>query len=304
MKKVFLSLVFILGVFFVSAQTPEQFTGSLLWKVSGNGLKSPSYVFGTYHLYGAELLDSVPGLKQAIEATTQVVAEVDPKEMAGMQMQIMAMAMLSEDESYKNLLSSEEYTRLDNALKANIGAGLEQIGTMKPGFVGVSLAGLLHLKLNPDFNPMAFEGIDQYLTRTATEAGKPVLGLESADSQIQLLFNSEPQKTQMLSLLCSLENMDYQLEGLRSMSASYKKGNIYELYRNSFHDDADPCIEFNTEEHKNALLKNRNDHWMTQLPAILKEASTLVVVGALHLPAEEGVLYQLAKLGYKVEAVK
>ena len=35
---------------------------SLLWEISGKGLKSPSYLFGTYHLIGQNFLDTLPGV--------------------------------------------------------------------------------------------------------------------------------------------------------------------------------------------------------------------------------------------------
>ncbi len=44
----------------------------LLWKISGNGLAKPSYVIGTYHLAPVSFADSIPGLKEALNASEQV----------------------------------------------------------------------------------------------------------------------------------------------------------------------------------------------------------------------------------------
>lgn len=35
----------------------------LLYKISGNGLKVPSYIIGTYHFADVKFTDSIPGLK-------------------------------------------------------------------------------------------------------------------------------------------------------------------------------------------------------------------------------------------------
>lgn len=44
----------------------------LLWKVSGNGLDRPSYVFGTHHLAPLSIKDSIASLQQVIDRTEQV----------------------------------------------------------------------------------------------------------------------------------------------------------------------------------------------------------------------------------------
>ena len=40
----------------------------LLYKISGNGLTQPSYIIGTYHLAPVSFVDSIPGLKEAMDA--------------------------------------------------------------------------------------------------------------------------------------------------------------------------------------------------------------------------------------------
>ncbi|GAB6008029.1 TraB/GumN family protein [Dysgonomonas reticulitermitis] len=59
-----------------------------------------------------------------------------------------------------------------------------------------------------------------------------------------------------------------------------------------------------SQKAQNAINKDRNDKWLLKLPQIMKEKSNLIAVGALHLAGEEGLLYQLAKMGYKIQAVE
>ena len=69
MKKTILLLVTLITTFsFSQAQ--------LLWKISGNGLKHPSYLFGTHHLITIQFLDSVPGLFKAFNECETVVGEM------------------------------------------------------------------------------------------------------------------------------------------------------------------------------------------------------------------------------------
>ena len=48
----------------------------LLWKISGNGLQQPSYIFGTYHLSPLSITDSIASLPQAMADARQVYGEV------------------------------------------------------------------------------------------------------------------------------------------------------------------------------------------------------------------------------------
>ena len=49
MKKLFLLLA-ILSLEFISYGQPGKLSNTLLWRISGNGLTRPSYLFGTMHL--------------------------------------------------------------------------------------------------------------------------------------------------------------------------------------------------------------------------------------------------------------
>ena len=53
-----------------------------------------------------------------------------------------------------------------------------------------------------------------------------------------------------------------------------------------------------------AMLDNRNKAWVEKMPAIMTEAPTLFVVGAGHLPGDNGVLNLLKQQGYTIEAMK
>ena len=69
MKKIL--LIIAMTVVGISAQA------QLLWKVSGNGLQKPSYIFGTHHYAPLTVLDSVPQIRQVQNDVEQVCGEVD-----------------------------------------------------------------------------------------------------------------------------------------------------------------------------------------------------------------------------------
>lgn len=302
-KRIIISVICLFYGLNLLAQGKSEFNGSLLWKITGNGLNEASYILGTYHVYDGQFADSIPGLRKAIAETKQLAGEIDMEDNAAIRMQMLQVAAMPEGESYRELLSKEDYARLDEGIKGIMGVGLDQMGALKPGMINSILAIFLYMRLNPAFDPAAFEGIDTYLQRIVREEGKKVTGLETVEEQLYLLFDSEPLKVQVESLLCGVTHLDNSLEQLAELTDYYRDGNLIGMYNLAFDDPDDPCYSF-TQSSKDPLLKHRNDKWMEKLPGLMAENPTLVAVGALHLPGEEGLLYQLHLQGYRVEPVK
>ena len=64
MKRITLALAALIITIGANAQ--------LLWKISGNGLTKPSYLFGTHHVAPLSVIDSVPGLMDALAAADEI----------------------------------------------------------------------------------------------------------------------------------------------------------------------------------------------------------------------------------------
>lgn len=296
-------LITLVSITSVSAQQKaSDFDGALLWKVSGNGLSKPSYILGTHHLTHVKFIDEIPGLRQAIESTEQTVGELLMADQTAMSTKIQQAAMMPAGESYSKLLTAEEYKDLDEGLTKMFTVGLGQFGQMKPGMISMLYSITMFSKLDPTFNPMSHEAIDAYVQRVATEKGKPTLGLETVEDQIYALFEAEPLQDQAKSLACAVKNEDYGMESLKKLNEYYANKQLFAMYNLAFNNPDEPCQMSQT--YQGAINKDRNDKWLAKLPQIMKEKSNLIAVGALHLAGEEGLLYQLAKRGYTIEAVK
>lgn len=292
----------ICSLFTLSAQSQNEYTGALLWKISGNGLNQPSYVLGTHHLAHVSFVDSIPGLRDAMSSTQQTVGELLMSEQPTMQAKLQQAAMMPTGETYKTLLTADEYATLDAALKELFMVGLDQFSQLKPGMISMLYTITLYTKNFPEFNPMAHEAIDAYVQRIANENGKATLGLETVEDQIYALFDAEPLKDQAKSLACAVGNKDWAIKSLNKLNEYYKAKDLSNMYNLAFNDPEDPCQMSQTYE--SAINKDRNDKWLEKLPQIMKDKSSLIAVGALHLTGKEGLLYGLAKKGYKVEPVK
>ena len=65
-----------------STQAQSTFPHTLLWRISGNGLQKPSYLYGTMHLNDKRLFRFDDSVYRAIEKTEGLAIEVNPDEMA------------------------------------------------------------------------------------------------------------------------------------------------------------------------------------------------------------------------------
>jgi uncharacterized protein YbaP (TraB family) len=280
----------------------------LLYKITGKNLEKPSYIIGTYHLAPASFVDSIPGAKAAFESVEQVCGEVDMAEMESMEstQKLMAAMMLPDGKSLSDVLTADEMDRLNAYMKATIGADFtnplikSQMGSMIPMAISTQLQLVQFKRITPDFNPMAL--IDSYFQQAAKKTGKSVIGFETVDFQISVLYTGSTIERQKQQLFCMIDNAEYSVAMLKELVGAYFAQDMAKLYEISEEKRGDGCDS--TPEEDEALIFGRNADWVEKMPAIMADKATLFVVGAAHLPGERGVLELLEKQGYTVEAVK
>ena len=184
----------------------------LLYKISGKGLDKPSYIVGTHHRAPASFVESIPGANRILVSVDQVCGEVDMNEInstENMQKMMEAM-MLPEGQSLSDILTTEEMDKLNAYLRKIVGVDLtnpmlaEQMGKMTPMSLGTTLELMTYMKETPGFNPAAL--IDEYFQKEAIKKGKPIIGLETIDFQIQILYKSSTLDRQKEALFCLIDN--------------------------------------------------------------------------------------------------
>lgn len=302
-KKTITFILLVCTTISLSAQEQKEYTGSLLWKVSGKDLTQPSYILGTHHLTDIAFLDSIAGYNKAIDEVRQVAGEILMSDKAALQQKLQTAAMMPAGETYRTLLSDDDYAKLDQNLTAFFGAGIAQLGILKPGMLFTLYGVTVYQKIHPELNMQAHVAIDEYIQKKAIEKGLPIIGLETIEDQIYILLDAEPMQQQAEDLVCvTSQGLDLYKEQLRALDKYYHEGNLTALYNLSFNNPYDPCPS--TEKYKNIILRGRNNKWLAKLPRIMKDKPTLIAVGALHLAGNEGLLTQLVLQGYTVEAVK
>ena len=292
MKK-FLSLILFIGLA-VNADA------QLLWKISGKGLTAPSYIFGTHHLAPLSIKDSIATLPAAWGEVQQVYGEVvmadmvQPDILQTMQQQM----MLPADTTLQSLFGTLEYEAVGKVVKEYMGIDVEMLKVLKPAAINQQLNVIICMKHMPGFNPQ--EQLDTYFQMQAMAEQKKVGGLESIQSQIDVLFNSQSLRRQSALLYCLASDVEKTVEENKTLSSAYMRqdlGTLQQLLEKRNGDSCDPL-----PEEMEALIGGRNKAWVEKMPDIMQGAPTLFVVGAGHLPGPCGVLALLQAAGYTVEA--
>ena len=184
--------------------------------------------------------------------------------------------------------------------KENLMLDLSAAPKLKPAFLLNNVVVAAYVKHIGKFNPQ--EQLDTFFQSQATQNGKKVDGLETAEFQFNLLFNGYSLQRQAQLLMCTINNINTEVESLKKLTNAYMRQDLNQMLRISEERKGNQCDPTPGEE--DAMIYNRNKAWSEKLPAIMKTAPTFIAVGALHLPGDKGLLNLLKKQGYTVEPVK
>jgi hypothetical protein len=268
------------------AQTDK--TNALLWEISGNSLKQPSYLFGTIHMICKEDFTFSELAKQKFNASKQVYLELDmddPK----LQPVMMGLMQLPGNESLRNKLGENNFNKLDSFLKKQTNMNLAVFDRFKPMMVMSLLAQRL-------LSCAAMESYEMNFVKMASEQKKELLGLERVEDQVAV-FDAIPDSLEIRSIMNMVNDFESQKKEFTRMSSLYKAQNLDSLYQLLV---ASPEMMGSQE----LLLDRRNRNWIPIMESAMKKSSTFFAVGAGHLAGSQGVLELLRKQGYKVKPIQ
>ena len=270
---------------FSNAQELEK---SLLWKISGNGLNKPSYLFGTIHLTCDSSLDA--NTLNALEATEQLYLELDMDDKS-IQMQMMKLMMMKDGAKLSTLLSPEDFKILDEFMKKNLNMSVKLFDSFKPFMISSMLF--------PKMLDCKSQSVESELMKITKEQNEEIFGLEKAEDQMKV-FDEISYQDQADELLKTVkDNLEKDKKEFQEMITIYQNKDIEGMLK--MMSDSDNKI---TSENQEILLNDRNKNWIPIMIKTMKDKPTFFGVGAGHLAGEEGVIKLLRKKGYKVEAVQ
>jgi TonB family protein len=277
-------------------------SAQLLYKISGNGLERPSYLFGTCHLASKDFVDDVPGLSTALLYVDQVCGEVESYNDSADE--YTSRMLMPEGFSYDQVLDDEHYAQLNLIFIRSTGYSLRSsmladgAGRMKPLILSEILL--------PMMQPVDLSGLDidlqnpldPYFQVYARRNGLSIAWLEETDVQMELLFE-RPFEEQLQGLIWWLDNRELSNDlGVRLVKAYFAQdiALINEVVGES--------IVRYSDEFVRLMFDARNLAWAAKMPSIMEDKPTLFFVGVGHLAyGDNGILKLLSDAGYTVTPV-
>lgn len=275
---------------------------TLLWRISGNDLSSPSYLFGTIHMIPAEDYFLPQTVSSALSKSQTVAFEIDPRDMENPAALISIMGKINmlNDTSLNDLLSEADYQIVADYFE-NAGLPMIMFKRMKPLFlsamVGQDMSKMMGGGLGGNSEIKSYE---LELTRLAEAGQKEIGGLETMEFQLSL-FDSIPYKAQAQMLLEAVK-ADSGTDGtgedqFAQMVNMYKRKAIAEM-AGMIKEESESIGRF-----EELLLTRRNQNWIDPMQKLMRSGSAFFAVGAGHLAGDMGVIKLLREAGYSVEGI-
>jgi len=260
---------------------------TLLWEITGNGLKIPSYLFGTMHILCATDARLSGNLKTIIKDSRKIYFEIDMDNMAEL-MGAMKFLRMKDGVKLSDLLTPVEYERVKDYFDKNQTLlPFTMMTRFKPYFIS-SLIGEKMMTCEKK------NGMEELIMRESKQYDKEIKGLETTEFQASI-FDSIPYNKQAKDLLAYIDSIDTYRQITMAMVDVYREQDLERM--DSLMKKSDPGME----SYMDLLLYNRNRNWVKMLPAIMEQGPVLFAVGAGHLPGDEGVIKLLQKKGYKLK---
>ncbi|MBW6479548.1 MAG: TraB/GumN family protein [Bacteroidales bacterium] len=284
MKYIFtLTLILISNIFLFG----KNYETGLLWKVTGNDLEKPSYIFGTLHVICPEQFVEFPGIDGALENSSRIVLELnlgDPQVMVGLQMGM----VMKDNKELSDVLDKDEFDRVRSFFSDSLGMNINMFSRVQPFFL-ISMA-LPHMI---QCTPKSYES---YFMQQAQMRDMELLGLETLQEQLNV-FDALTYRQQAEMLLETINQYDEKRSEFQAMLNYYLTADLSSLEK-LFED-----IDSEFDEFSRRLIEERNHRWIERIEKLMKEDATFFAVGAGHLPGEQGVLKLLSRMGYVIERV-
>jgi uncharacterized protein YbaP (TraB family) len=262
---------------------------ALLWEITGNGLKKPSYLFGTMHVSSKLVFHLSDSFYLDIRNADVVALELDPQLW---QDQLFRFEHLQSNLRYytqgapNDLINERSFQlekyedRLKNALSE------------EPTVIN----GLLYrtLRTQADFEEDTY--LDLYIYQTGKKLGKQATGVENYFQTERLVM--EAAQDMMKDRKKKNPDLDgesgFDIE--RKTQEAYRKGDLDLL------DSLERIME-PSEAYMEKFLYRRNEIQAASIDSIVQRHSLFVGVGAAHLPGKRGVIEILRKKGYTLRPV-
>lgn len=265
---------------------------SLFWEISGNGLKKPSYLFGTMHVSSKIAFHLSDSFYVAIRNADVVALENNPESWQEDMDKFDAGSFSGYSSGDDQTDMPQDYLNIRSFRVEKYESMLELALFMKPAVIN-NLLYRSYSENASDFEEDTY--LDLYIYQTGKRLGKRVAGVEQYAESMRLM--NEAFKDAAKDRNRKERSFD--------MDEDYSPGKLQEAYRLGDLDLLDSINRLNSQSDAfdEKFLYKRNEIQAGSIDSILKKSSLFVGVGAAHLPGERGVIELLRKKGYRLRPI-
>ena len=273
------------------AITPAQ----VLYRISGNSAAAPSYILATNRNVEMTFIDTIPNAFKCYAQCNKVITEFDMQDYEAIAALRQA-ALLPDSLQLRNFYSEEQYQEIDDALRINLGMGLDKLGRMKPSYLTEMFRNELMKKW---LNYNEDRSMETFFEKVASQSDIPIYGLDDIGETMYMLFDREPFHWQCDELLKVVQYPDKEVRQERTLRQMYLYGRLTDMAYQIKAPDNGTSISFSDYK----VYSQRNKVWVKRLNPYLKEGKAFITLNAIYLGGEDGLLAQLKAAGYRVRAV-
>lgn len=253
---------------------------AFLWKLSQGS--HVTYVMGSLHVGNAAMYPLAPSVERAFKQAQVLAVEADIGNSQAT-MTAMTLGFYGDGDTLANHISPALNARLDKVL-VRYGLTSALTANLRPFMVMSTLVMAEAMRLG--YDPTL--GIDLHFLKRAGERQLPVVELESVAGQMQLLasFSDAEQEALLRQTIDGIEKDTIRTD-LATLVAAWQAGDARRLEQAVTMDK---------------LNDRRNRTMASKVRGYLESGKVhFVVVGALHLVGERGIIALLQKQGVRVE---
>jgi uncharacterized protein YbaP (TraB family) len=290
-----LLLSFIGTLGFSQTVKPDKYP-SLLWEISGNGMKKTSYLFGTMHVSSKLAFNLSDSFYLGIRNADVVALETNPESWQ----EDMSRYDLSQSD-YLGMMGGSggggfnDYLRQSSLSFEKYEKSIQQILSSSPSVIN-NLLYRSYGDRSSDFEEDTY--LDMHIYQCGKKWGKRVAGVESYAESMRLMMEAYKDAAKEKNNR-KLRSYDY--------DDAFSSGKLQDAYRSGNLDLLDTINKVNSqsEAFDEKFLYRRNEIQADNIDSILRtNASLFVGVGAAHLPGQRGVIELLRRKGYTLRPVK
>jgi uncharacterized protein YbaP (TraB family) len=298
MKRYLILAATVLFYFGAQSQGPSKTKAkkypSLFWEISGNGLKKPSYLFGTMHVSSKIAFNLADSFYLAIKNSDVVALETNPETWQE-DMNNYDMGSPNYRYGFNPGITNDMPSDFFNIRTLRFGKyekKLEVAMFSKPSMIN-NLLYRSQSDNNSDFEEDTY--LDLYIYQTGKKLGKKVAGVEQYEQSMKLM--AEAFRDAAKEKNKKEKSFDYDEEfSPAKLQEAYRAGNLDQL-------DSINKLNSQSDAFDEKFLYRRNEIQANSIDSILKSSSLFVGVGAAHLPGNRGVIELLRRKGYKLRPI-